>query len=133
MKKNNFFYMEKAVSMLSHYSHSFLFLFFVVVGCATVLAENDQQQKISGVVRDQSGEPLPGVNVVVVGTNTGTMSNIEGVFNLNVSGDKLDKAELKFSLIGFASKNVALKGKTVVNVTLSDLYSHFECPKYVGR
>lgn len=120
MKKNNFFYMEKAVSMLSHYSHSFLFLFFVVVGCATVLAENDQQQKISGVVRDQSGEPLPGVNVVVVGTNTGTMSNIDGVFNLNVSGDKLDKAELKFSLIGFASKNVALKGKTVVNVTLSE-------------
>ena len=78
--------------MLSHYSHSFLFLFFVVVGSATVLAENDQQQKISGVVRDQSGEPLPGVNVVVVGTNTGTMSNIDGVFNLNVSGDKLDKA-----------------------------------------
>ena len=96
MKKNNFFYMEKAVSMLSHYSHSFLFLFFVVVGCATVLAENDRQQKISGVVRDQSGEPLPGVNVVMVGTNTGTMSNIDGVFNLNVSGDKLDKAELKF-------------------------------------
>ena len=120
MKKNNFFYMEKAVSMLSHYSHSFLFLFFVVVGCATVLAENDRQQKISGVVRDQSGEPLPGVNVVMVGTNTGTMSNIDGVFNLNVSGDKLDKAELKFSLIGFASKNVALKGKTVVNVTLSE-------------
>ena len=120
MKKNNFFYMEKAVSMLSHYSHSFLFLFFVVVCCATVLAENDQQQKISGVVRDQSGEPLPGVNVVVVGTNTGTMSNIDGIFNLNVSGDKLDKAELKFSLIGFASKNVALKGKTVVNVTLSE-------------
>lgn len=53
--------MEKAVSMLSHYSHSFLFLFFVVVGCATVLAENDRQQKISGVVRDQSGEPLPGL------------------------------------------------------------------------
>ena len=47
----------------------------------------------------------------MVGTNTGTMSNIDGVFNLNVSGDKLDKAELKFSLIGFASKNVALKGK----------------------
>lgn len=75
-----------------------------MVGCATVLAENDRQQKISGVVRDQSGEPLPGVNVVMVGTNTGTMSNIDGVFNLNVSGDKLDKAELKFSLIGFASK-----------------------------
>ena len=91
-----------------------------MVGCATVLAENDRQQKISGVVRDQSGEPLPGVNVVMVGTNTGTMSNIDGVFNLNVSGDKLDKAELKFSLIGFASKNVALKGKTVVNVTLSE-------------
>lgn len=71
-------------------------------------------------MRDQSGEPLPGVNVVMVGTNTGTMSNIDGVFNLNVSGDKLDKAELKFSLIGFASKNVALKGKTVVNVTLSE-------------
>ena len=85
-----------------------------MVGCATVLAENDQQQKISGVVRDQSGEPLPGVNVVVVGTNTGTMSNIDGVFNLNVSGDKLDKAErvdyhLKDSLIHqviFIKKNI---------------------------
>ena len=76
MKKNNFFYMEKAVSMLSHYSHSFLFLFFVVVGCATVLAENDRQQKISGVVRDQSGEPLPGVNVVEKGTRNGTITPV---------------------------------------------------------
>ena len=75
---------------------------------------------VTGEVIDAVNNPLPGVNVVVVGTNTGTMSNIDGVFNLNVSGDKLDKAELKFSLIGFASKNVALKGKTVVNVTLSE-------------
>ena len=117
MKKKTISLHEKAVSMLSHYSHSFLLLFFVVVSCATALAGNDQQQKISGVVRDQAGDPLPGVNIVLVGTDTGTITDIDGAFSLNVSSDK---AVLKFSLIGFASKDVALKGKTVVNVTLSE-------------
>lgn len=117
MKKKTNSLHEKAISTLSCFSRFFLLLLFVVVNCTTALAENDQQQKVSGIVRDQTGEPLPGVNIVVVGTNTGTITDIDGAFSLNVTNDK---AVLKFSLIGFASKEVALKGKTVIDVVLSE-------------
>ena len=84
MKKKTNSLHEKAISTLSCFSRFFLLLLFVVVNCTTALAENDQQQKVSGIVRDQTGEPLPGVNIVVVGTNTGTITDIDGAFSLNV-------------------------------------------------
>ena len=103
--------------MLSHYSHSFLFLFFVVVGCATVLAENDRQQKISGVVRDQSGEPLPGVNVVEKGTRNGTITDVDGKFELTL---KDGNAILSFSYIGFTSIDVPVENKQNLRVKMRE-------------
>ncbi|MGB0949495.1 MAG: SusC/RagA family TonB-linked outer membrane protein, partial [Marinirhabdus sp.] len=61
--------------------------------------------------------PVPGVNVVVDGTNNGAQTDFDGNYSLaNVPSD----ATLVFSYIGYASQSVAVNGQTTVNVTLSE-------------
>ena len=71
---------------------------------------------VSGTVRSEVGEPLPGVNVLVKGTSNGTVTNVDGRFNLNVD----DGTEtLVFSFIGYVTQEVAINGQSVVDVTLT--------------
>lgn len=56
-----------------------------------------QQSAIKGIVVDEKGEPIIGANVVAEGTTTGTITDIDGVFRLNVSAG----TKLKISFIGF--------------------------------
>lgn len=72
------------------------------------------QQRITGTVTDETGEPLPGVAVVVQGTTVGTATNIDGVFNLEVEGD----AVLVFSFVGMQTLNEPINGRTTVDVTM---------------
>lgn len=97
----------------------FLLLLLIVVNSTMALAAINQQQKLSGVVRDQTGEPLPGVNIVIVGTSLGTITDIDGAFSLNIPSDK---SVLQFSLIGFTTKDVSVKGKTTIEVTLVKIH-----------
>ena len=55
------------------------------------------QRNISGVVSDDSGVPLPGVNVVIKGTNIGTTTDFNGNYSINAS----DSDVLTFSFVGF--------------------------------
>jgi len=74
------------------------------------------QNAVSGKVVDASGEPLVGVNVLVKGTTTGTMTDLDGAYSL--SGVKAEDI-LVFSCIGYASQEVKAASKTI-NVTLKD-------------
>ena len=62
----------------------------------TVLA---QENSISGLVTDTSGEPLIGVNVIEKGTNNGAQTDFDGYFTLNVDVEKT----IVFSFIGYVS------------------------------
>ncbi|WP_455584568.1 SusC/RagA family TonB-linked outer membrane protein [Bacteroides sp.] len=95
----------------------FLLVFLSVNSGVLALAESNQRQQVSGVVRDQFGEPLPGVNILVVGTTVGTITDIDGAYSIAVSSNN---AVLRFSLIGFASEDVAVKGRTTVNLTMTE-------------
>ncbi len=71
---------------------------------------------VNGTVTDaETGEPLPGVNVVVKGTSTGTATNVDGQFELNVQSLQ---DTLVFSFIGYQTQEVAIDGQTVINVVL---------------
>src|SRR5699024_10584875 len=73
-------------------------------------------QSISGTVTDaQSGEPLPGVNVIVEGTTTGTSTDIDGAYELNVSSLQ---DTLAFSFVGYQKQEVAIQGRTSIDVNL---------------
>lgn len=75
------------------------------------------QETVTGTVTDaQTGETLPGVNVVVEGTTTGTATDMNGEFSLEVSGPDV---VLIFSSIGYEIQSIAVNGREVVNVSLS--------------
>jgi hypothetical protein len=76
-----------------------------------------QQKTVSGKVTDSSGSPLPGVSVVVKGTTTGVITDMDGKYTLiKVS----DNATLKFSFVGMKNLEVKVDGKNMLNVTLEE-------------
>ncbi|MEQ9437409.1 MAG: SusC/RagA family TonB-linked outer membrane protein [Cyclobacteriaceae bacterium] len=78
--------------------------------------ESILQQNIRGQVTDgENGESLPGVNVLAKGTNTGTVTDGDGNYNLTV-GDEV--TTLVFSSIGFVTEEVAINGQEVINLVL---------------
>ncbi|MCX6238243.1 MAG: TonB-dependent receptor [Bacteroidia bacterium] len=74
-----------------------------------------QQKTLTGKVTDESGASIPGVSVLVKGTTTGTVTDIDGKYSLNVPS----KAEtLSFGFVGMISQDLLIGDKTVINVTL---------------
>ncbi len=70
---------------------------------------------VSGTVTDSQGNPVPGVNIVIKGTTLGTTSASDGTYVLNVLNEH---AVLIFSFIGYTSQEVAVSGRSVINVVL---------------
>ncbi len=76
-----------------------------------------QQQSISGKVTDSSGQPLPGVTVVLKGTAQGTVTNADGNYSLtNIPEDAI----LVFSFIGMRTQEIEVGTQTSVNVEMAD-------------
>ncbi|MCW0481823.1 TonB-dependent receptor [Gaoshiqia sediminis] len=76
-----------------------------------------QPQTASGKVTSTSGEPIPGVTVVVLGTNTGTITDLDGSFTLsNVTPGSV----LVFSFVGMVSQEVSFEGQAFLNVKLAE-------------
>jgi TonB-linked SusC/RagA family outer membrane protein len=74
-----------------------------------------QNKIITGkVISSDEGSGLPGVNVVEKGTQNGTITDGNGAFSINVS----DAATLIFSFVGYASQEVAVQGRTTVDISL---------------
>ena len=93
-----------------------MILQMLLLGVFVLLASNTySQNRVNGVVSSSSGELLPGVNVVVKGTNSGVTTDLNGKYNITVPGTQ---ATLVFSFVGFETKEIAVAGKTVINVTL---------------
>ena len=81
-------------------------------------AATAQTTQVTGVVQDNTGEPLMGASVIEKGTSTGTATNLDGEFTLFVKDPA--KAVLLVSYVGFETTEVALKGQTKVTVTLKE-------------
>ena len=87
------------------------------------------QHEIRGVVNDALGEPLPGVNVVVKGTTTGTLTDLDGRYQISVPGSDVT---LRFSYIGFISEEVQVSNKREINVTLKEDLQQMEEVVVIG-
>ncbi|MCE5347367.1 MAG: TonB-dependent receptor [Bacteroidales bacterium] len=78
---------------------------------------DQQQQKVTGKVTNESGEPLPGVSVIVKGTTTGTITDINGSFSLaNIS----ENATLQLSFVGMKTLEVKVGNQTSIDAVLAD-------------
>lgn len=86
-----------------------------LIGVITAASAFAQVREITGVVTDaQTGEALIGVNVSVTGTTTGTITDLNGAFSLNVSPGQ----SIMFSYIGYETTTVEVSNQTEVNVML---------------
>lgn len=73
-----------------------------------------QNRKISGIIKDEQGEPIVGANVIVKGSTIGNMSDHEGKFSLEAP----EKSTLLISYIGYLSQEIAVGKKNVFTITL---------------
>ncbi len=101
------------MKMKHNYWKNAFFLIFLTV--PLLLAA---QGTVTGKVTDASdGLPLPGVNVLVKGTTTGAITNMDGVFELTVASFP---ATMVFSSLGYANKEVNVVGGTSLNITMDE-------------
>ncbi len=89
----------------------------LIAGLFAAVCTVDAQQ-IKGTVTDTGGEPLIGVSVFVDGTTSGTVTDVDGKYEISVPDAK--GKILVFSCIGMATKNVLIGSKTTVNVILEE-------------
>lgn len=72
------------------------------------------QHEVTGVVKDAHGSPLVGVTVQVKGTNTGTVTDAQGRFSLEVP----ENAVLTISSVGYQSQDISVGSRSSLNITL---------------
>ena len=86
-----------------------LLLFFSIVSLQA-------QQIISGTVVDETGQPLPGVNVLVKGTTTGAVADFDGNYSIAAS----EGSVLEFRYLGFIAQSVQVGKSTTIDVVLKE-------------
>ena len=72
------------------------------------------QIKISGVVKDNTGETMPGVSVMIKGTTTGVVTDVDGLFSLKT--DRKD-AILTFSFLGYTTQEQKAQPGKLMNIS----------------
>lgn len=90
-----------------------LTMLLFILSTVTVLG----QKSIKGKVIDSEGIPIPGVNVIIKGLKTGTVTDFDGSYKLS---NVKPTTTLVFSFIGYQNKEVKVLDKQVINVTLSN-------------
>lgn len=88
---------------------------FAITILAAVMIAFTGSRTITGRVTDDQGQPLPGVSVQVKGTSTHTITDLKGNYQITVG---IDDKILVFSLIGYASSEMKIGERSVINLTL---------------
>lgn len=105
---------------------------FIIMVCLCLVGfnhANAQSGVIKGTVTDASnGETLPGVSILVKGTNSGTQTDAKGEFSIKAAGN----ATLVFNYVGYLSKEVAVNNQTTLNVKLDVSSKELEQVVVVG-
>ena len=83
---------------------------------------------LTGTVVDAENVPVPGVNVIIVGTTMGAATDFDGNYTIQVSNGDV----LQFSYIGFVTKNIIYDGQSTLNVTLEEDAAQLEEVVVVG-
>jgi TonB-linked SusC/RagA family outer membrane protein len=92
--------------------------FTLLLFCLISLGLKSQAQNITvtGVVKDEAGETLPGASIIEQGTTNGTASDINGKYSISVPSDAI----LMFSSLGYKKQTVEVNGRTTIDLNLSE-------------
>ena len=88
----------------------------IILSTEIVQGIQQEQNKVTGIVKDANGEPIIGANVIVKGQSTGTITDIDGRFVLDTPKD----AVLQITYIGYVSQEVKVSGNKELNVVLKE-------------
>lgn len=100
----------------THFLRSSKLLLFLLLVFEVAHAQSD---RVQGVVIDEGSQPIPGVTVSIKGTNTGTVTDINGNYNLNVPDNDSDLV-LTFRFLGYKSIDVPVNNRSNVDVKLEE-------------
>ncbi|MDF9828735.1 TonB-dependent receptor [Parabacteroides sp. PF5-6] len=116
--------------MKNHVKKSTRPLLVFLLLCVLSVHAFGQQVTVSGTITDRvTGEPLPGVNVVVSGTTTGISSDIDGKYSLAVPSGNV---KLVFTYIGYDPVEVETRGSQTMNVTMVENNTQLEEVVVIG-
>ena len=73
-----------------------------------------QEITVNGIVNDETGLPIPGVNIIIKGTSTGTTTNFDGAFTINTEIG----STLSFSYVGYVTQDIVVQNNTSITVQL---------------
>jgi TonB-linked SusC/RagA family outer membrane protein len=76
-----------------------------------------QAVTVSGTVADETGEGMPGVNVLVKGTTTGVVTDVNGSYSISVPGNN---AVLVFSFLGYVTIERTVGNQRIINITMAE-------------
>jgi TonB-dependent SusC/RagA subfamily outer membrane receptor len=75
-----------------------------------------QEKSVSGTVTDPSGVPIPGVNVVVLGTTNGTQTDFDGKYNITANAGE----QLVFSYVGLKSQTITIGDSNLLDIAMEE-------------
>jgi len=105
---------ENKIESLLPWKHPFLIgLFLFALG---IFSSNAQTVMVNGVVYDKTNEPLIGVSVTVKSTTKGTVTDLDGKFNLEAKNSDV----IVFKYLGFKDKEVKVTGASMGKITMDD-------------
>lgn len=87
-----------------------------------------QSTRVTGVVKDAAGQTMPGVNVIIKGTSTGTVTDTDGRYSIDAPAG----SALQFSFIGYNPEEITLNGQTTVDVMMVEDVSTLQEVVVVG-
>lgn len=108
-------------SFLKNLSHYRLLVMIVALVCApylisaATLPPDNNLKKMTGIVKDEQGNTLPGVSITVEGTTAATITDVNGNYTIQMPGGK---TTLLFSYIGYEPQRVQTTGKSTINLQL---------------
>lgn len=103
--------------------------FFTVLVAMCVSVSAFAQVSVKGTIKDGNDTPIPGATVVEVGTSNGQVADADGKYTINVASGN---AVLQFSCIGYETVEVALNGRSALDVVLNDATSFLEETVVIG-
>jgi iron complex outermembrane receptor protein len=91
-------------------------LLIMMIALFSVSVSFGQGRVVTGTVTEaDTGDPIPGANVVVKGTSSGSVTDIDGKYSVNIPDDG---AVLAFSFVGFVTEEIEVGNQSVINIAL---------------
>ncbi|MBB6461721.1 SusC/RagA family TonB-linked outer membrane protein [Flammeovirga kamogawensis] len=91
---------------------NFFLLFIAII---ITVSAHAQQRTITGTVTDETDSPLPGVNITIEGTSTGTITDFDGKFKLNVDADD---TILQITSIGYVTQKLTVGSQSTIDIKM---------------